>query len=265
MGKDRFDDPERRVDVGLYCCIEVFARDIEDRLAALLAARIVDEDVQPAETAQRVGHQLLAERFAAQIARQRQADPSFGFNQRDHLARVWLLVRQIVYRHIGAFPSECYRGGAAHAGVAARNQGFTSEQAVRAAITLFAVVRPRLHLTGEARPGLGLRLERRFGIFGDGVAHRRGSRLRIAGRSWSLADAFEDAQELTPCHGTFRLWGHRFASLNSTASMVRFPSERSRLRLVPAFRATGTFIPTSAPRRSRRRSNVTSATRAARF
>jgi hypothetical protein len=66
---------------------------------------------------------------------------------------VGLLVRKIVDRHVGAFTREGDGGGTTHSGVAARNERFSPEQAARAAIALFAVVRPRLHLAGETGQG----------------------------------------------------------------------------------------------------------------
>ena len=64
----RLDDPERCVDVGLHRPVELFGRDVLDRLVRLLTAGVADDDVEAAELTHRIGHQALAERFLAQVA-----------------------------------------------------------------------------------------------------------------------------------------------------------------------------------------------------
>jgi hypothetical protein len=46
MHKRGFDDPERRVDIGLHGPVELFSRDNEDRVVRLLAPGIADDDIE---------------------------------------------------------------------------------------------------------------------------------------------------------------------------------------------------------------------------
>ncbi len=125
-----------------------------------------------------VGHELLAERLAAQVARQGEADPALGLDQRDDLARVGLLVRQVVDGDVGALAGIGDGGGPAHAGVATGDQRLAPGEAARALVARLAVVRAGIHLAGQAGPGLGLPLERGPGIFRRRVLERLGCRLR---------------------------------------------------------------------------------------
>jgi hypothetical protein len=54
----------------------------------LLARGVVDQDVQPAQLAAGVGHQPLAERFVADVARDQHRLAAFGADQLQHFARV---------------------------------------------------------------------------------------------------------------------------------------------------------------------------------
>jgi hypothetical protein len=95
------------------------------------------------------------------------------------LAGVRLLGRQIVDGDVGAFAGVGDGGGAAHAGIAAGDQSLATLQAARADIAVLAMVRARRHLSGKARPRLGLRFERRLGIFFAWILH---SAARSLGR-----------------------------------------------------------------------------------
>ena len=73
----RLDDPERSVDIGFHRGVEIFTRDVRNRVAALLTCSIADQDVVTAETLDSVVDQFPAKRFLAKVAGPRQADPSF--------------------------------------------------------------------------------------------------------------------------------------------------------------------------------------------
>lgn len=59
-----------RIDVGLESFIELFAFDLENRVAGDLPARIIDQDVETAELADRVFHKLSAKCLLADVPRQ---------------------------------------------------------------------------------------------------------------------------------------------------------------------------------------------------
>ena len=114
------------------------------------------------------GDQLLAERLVAQVAGDGHALAPLGLDQLDDLARIGLLVRQVVDRDVGALAGEGDGRGPAHAGIAAGDQRLAAGQPARAVIARLAMVGPRLHLAGETRPGLRLRLNGGFGYLAAG-------------------------------------------------------------------------------------------------
>ena len=118
----RLGDPEQRVDVGLEGGVELLGRDAEKRLLRLLVAGVVDEDVEAAEPGDRVGDQLLAERFVADVARQGHRLAAGRLDQLHDLARVWFLGGQVADRDVGAFARIGDRRGPADAGVAAGDE-----------------------------------------------------------------------------------------------------------------------------------------------
>ena len=166
MRQRRLDDPERRVDVGLHRRVEILGRDVEDRLARLLPGGVADHDVEAAEPSHR-----LARPACWQNASSRRSPgmatplrPASLISAITSL-RIRLLGRKIIDRDIGAFARIGDGGGAAHAGIAAGDQRLAAGEPAGALVAFLAVVRPRLHLAREARPGLGLLLERRLRIF----------------------------------------------------------------------------------------------------
>ena len=68
-----------------------------------------------------------------------------------------------------AFACERDRDRAAYAAVTAGDDGLHPLQLTRALVAGLAMVRPRIHLAGKARPRLRLFLEGRLGIFIDRV------------------------------------------------------------------------------------------------
>jgi hypothetical protein len=56
------------VDVRLHRPVELLGGDVEDRRMGLLAARVVDDDVEAAQAAHRLFYELLAECLVAQVA-----------------------------------------------------------------------------------------------------------------------------------------------------------------------------------------------------
>jgi hypothetical protein len=57
MRQRRFDDPERSVDVGLHRRVEIFGRNVEDRVMGLLPSCVADKDIQTAEAINCAGDQ----------------------------------------------------------------------------------------------------------------------------------------------------------------------------------------------------------------
>ena len=93
-----------------------------------MPSRVADEDIEAAETVDRFLDEALAERFVTNVAWNRQRRSTFGFHELDDLARVFLLGRQMIDRHIGALARESDRGGAAHAGIPAGHQSFAASE-----------------------------------------------------------------------------------------------------------------------------------------
>src|ERR1700704_3797625 len=122
MRQGRLDDPEWRIDVGLHRGVEILCGDVEDRSAGLLPASVADHDVEPAETLNGALDQLLAEFLVPEIAGDRQSDPPLGLDQVYDLLRIRFFVWKIIDRDVCAFARIGDGGGAAHAGIATRDQ-----------------------------------------------------------------------------------------------------------------------------------------------
>ena len=90
---------------------------------------------------------------------------AFGFDQGDDFLRVGFFGGKVIDRDIGAFAGVGDRGGPAHPGITAGNERLATGQTAGAVVALLAVVRPRIHLAGEAGPGLLLAFEGRLRIF----------------------------------------------------------------------------------------------------
>src|SRR5436309_3759357 len=140
MRQRRFYDPERRVDVGLHRRVEVFRRDVQNRLTRLLPARIADDDVETAEAAHGFLDQALAERLVPEVAGNWERFPAGLLDQCDHLTRIRLFGRKIVDRDIGAFAGVSNSRGTTHAGITAGDQRFASRQAAGAFVACLAVI-----------------------------------------------------------------------------------------------------------------------------
>ncbi len=169
MRQRRLDDPERGIDIRLHGRVEILRGDVEDRLAALLPRGVADHDVETSEPLPGLLDQLLAEVLVAEVAGNGEPGASFLFDQRNHLLRVGLLVRDIIDGDVGTLARIGDRGGPTHARIAAGDQRLAPGEASRALVAGFAMIRARLHLAGEARPGLRLLPERRLRIAGDGI------------------------------------------------------------------------------------------------
>ena len=102
MRKRGFDDPERRINIRLHGRIEFLACKVEDRLARLLTAGIVDEDIEAAQFLKGVGDELGAERFVPQIAGNGNAVAPGFLDQFDHFLRIglfiWIIVEPLCFR-----------------------------------------------------------------------------------------------------------------------------------------------------------------------
>jgi hypothetical protein len=154
---------------------------------AVLPAGVVDDDVEAAQAAHRLFHELFAESLVAQVAGNRKADALLGLDQRNNLGGIWLLNGKIVDRHIGALARVGDGGGAAHTRIAACDQGLAAREPARSAVTRFTVIGLGVHLACKARPGLRLRGERRLGILRGRVGHgglQRCRRIALS-EAWS--------------------------------------------------------------------------------
>ncbi len=94
----------------------------EDRGAALLPARVHDQNVQTAETADRVIDETPAKGFVADVTGNGEAFSASLLDQGDHLAGVRLLLGKMVDRDVRAFAGEGDRGRASHPGIAPCHQ-----------------------------------------------------------------------------------------------------------------------------------------------
>ena len=113
--------------------------------------------------------QAGAEGFVAEVAGDGKGDAAFLLDEGDDFLRVRLFGGEVVDGDVGAFARIGDGGGAAHAGVAAGDEGLAAGEAAGAAVAGLAVVGTGVHLAGEAGPGLRLPLEGRAGILGRGV------------------------------------------------------------------------------------------------
>lgn len=119
-----------------------------------MTSGVVDDDVETAEALHSLLDQLLAEGFLLEVAGKRKAGTAFLLDQGDDLLCVGLFRGQIVDGDIGAFARICDRGRAAHAGIAACDQRLAAGEPPGALVAGLAVIGTRLHLAGEAGPGL---------------------------------------------------------------------------------------------------------------
>src|SRR5438105_12629602 len=154
MRNGRLGNPEHRVDVGLERLVELGCRDVENGILRDLASRVIDKDVESAELASRRGHQSIAERFVLDVARNGDRLAARGADALHYLARVRLFRWQIIDRYIGTLASVGYCRGSSDAGIAAGNERLATHEPTGALVTRLAVVGSRIHLGGEARPGL---------------------------------------------------------------------------------------------------------------
>ena len=182
-GTCRFQDPERRVDVGLHGGVEVVVGNVEDRCARLLSSSVTHHDIEPAQPVDGARHEAAAELRAAQVTRNGDALAARLLDQRDDLSRVRLFARQIVDRHVRAFAGEGDGGGATHAGVAAGDQRLSAAQPSGTDVARFAMIRSWVHAARQARPCLRLLGERRSRVLVPRIALAagRGLRLRLGG------------------------------------------------------------------------------------
>jgi hypothetical protein len=96
MGEGGLDNPERRINVGLHGGIEILARNVENRLAALLAGRVADHDVKATKALDGVLDQLFAEGLVPNVTRERNPDAPFRPNDGYDLLRIGLFARELI-------------------------------------------------------------------------------------------------------------------------------------------------------------------------
>jgi hypothetical protein len=143
--------------------------------------RIVHQDVEAAELADRSGDQRLAERRVADVAGDGHGLAALGADELDHVARVRLLHRQVADGDVGTLARVRDRRGAADAAVAAGDERAPAAEPPRTAVAGLAVIGWRDHLAGETRGRLGLPLERRLRIAGPRIPARGERRRRRGG------------------------------------------------------------------------------------
>src|SRR5712671_1337865 len=154
MRKGGLDNPERRINVGLHGGIEIFARNVENRLAALLAGRVADHDVKATKALDGVLDQLFAEGLVPNVTRERNPDAPLRPNDGYDLLRIGLFAREIIDRHVRAFTGVGYCSGATHSGITPSDKRLAPCEPCRSAITRLAVIGRRIHFAGKARPRL---------------------------------------------------------------------------------------------------------------
>lgn len=151
-------DPVQRVDVRLERLVELGIVDVLELLRVDLVARVVDEDVQPAQLVDGALHELGAEATIADVPGKQHGEASLGFDHVAHVLGVGLFGGQIGDGDIGPLAREGDGHRRADARVAARDERLAAGESSRAAIGALAVVRVRRELHVEAGEGLTLRL-----------------------------------------------------------------------------------------------------------
>ena len=179
MLKRSLGDPEHCIDIGLDRGVEGLGRQILQLVAELLAARVVDQDVQPAQALDRLCDQGLAEVLVPQVAGNGDGAATLGLDQGGDLVSVFLFVGQIVDRDIRPFAGIGDGGRRADAAVAASDQGALALQAPGAAIAVLAVVGQRVHPACQS--GKGLFLFRKVGPGQARAADRAAAEGLVAG------------------------------------------------------------------------------------
>ncbi len=180
MLERRLGQPEHGVEIGLDRLVELLRGDVVDRLLRGLTGSVDHQHVKTAELACGILHELVAEALVLQVARHRQAFAFLLPGDVQHLARVGLLLRQVVDYHVGALAQESDDRGPADAGIAARHEDAAALKAAGAAVAVLAMIGFRPHVPRQAGPGLPLLRKRRLGSVGVGAL--RSSRRRGGGR-----------------------------------------------------------------------------------
>jgi hypothetical protein len=124
-----------------------------------LEARVVDQDVETIEHLGRLEHDPVARVPLAEVGLVRHTLASRGLDQLDRLLGIRLLLGHEGEGDVGALPGERERHRATDAGVATGDECSFALEAAMALVGVLAVVRPRLHLVGEAGRFLLLRRE----------------------------------------------------------------------------------------------------------
>jgi hypothetical protein len=95
---------------------------------SLLTASIAYDDIEATEPANGISHQMTAERFVAQIARDTCANALFGLDERDDLSRIGLLGGKVIDGYVRSLPRVSNRRCPTHSGVTAGDQRFSSSE-----------------------------------------------------------------------------------------------------------------------------------------
>src|ERR1051325_3239164 len=128
MRKSGFYDPKRRIDVRLHRGIEIFGRNVQDRLTRLLPGGVANKNVKPAELVDCVSHEFVTKIFVAKVTGNRDRFRTRLFDERYDFVRVRLLSRKIIDRNIRAFAREGDGSGPSNPRVAAGDQRFPTGQ-----------------------------------------------------------------------------------------------------------------------------------------
>ena len=126
-----------------------------DPVASHLVGGVVDDQVEPSEFRKRSLDDLLAVPLLSNVAGHGDARATALAHHARRFRGVVVLV-QIRDQHVGTFARESQRHGATNAAVAAGDDRLLAQQPLRAAVRVFAEIRPRLHVRVSARIGLGL-------------------------------------------------------------------------------------------------------------
>ena len=164
---------------------------------SLLAARIADENVEAAKLLHRVADELGTKGLIAKIARDSDAVAPCILDELDHFLRIRFFVRKVIDGDVGSFARVRDGCCAAHAAVAPRDQRLSSRQPAAAFVACLAVIRSRLHLGRQPRPGLRLALERRLGIFAGWILHLL-NRLKSGGMGLRISGCLDHGGKTDP-------------------------------------------------------------------
>ncbi len=150
MRQRRFGQEEHREDVGPEGPLQLLGADLFDAVLRVLLCRVVDQNIELTQLADRLLNDLLAVGFVADVTGDGDAAAPLLLDLALGLLGVLLLI-EVGNRHIGAFLGEVNRHRAADPGVATGNQCDLTLELPAASVAGILRHRLRRHLRFDAR------------------------------------------------------------------------------------------------------------------